>query len=695
VNASWAQHGFNAASDPRVAGVFDDIVSAFKGAAQSFPLMTPESQRYWAGRLAASIGEKLYDASVSAVALTHLGPQGPALVDTYQKVTEDAARGNLNAQEILANVPEIAKLAAASKQGPDAFRAAVVETKAVAKGSGDEGEQNMSAYVGQDGQSYPEVASRAVRSIHAQRRSPYYGYVRSGINQRIYLFPRLEDARSWFSQHVQLQPDHDYAAVFSASNLSAPIAGMEHYMNTSVSGDHVGNWLPFVLGLPLGGVGGYFFRRWQESTGRALPFLPASRFPAPPPAAPALPPAASGDPYVGGPWLDMVGQDYGYGGYSDGYSDGYGGYSDSVGGPWLDIAGPSVGGPWLDIVGAESDDAARRRSWPQTRALIQSAIDEVRGYASSYPTEAYVWVLHAPEAPTASRVPGAVVIMEGTTEVLPFSSQSLALDYLRQVAQTRPAALAMFERSSQHWPNPTAWRKSDDPEHAAVIAQHVASRSTTQASGAYVGASTVIGAAIDDVRRRAQQLAERRAGDVIGTIHTSKDGLWHTLAFRSADDADDWLNTATQDQDAYTYAAYFDKEGDSWPSPYIEKIGGFREPIRRSGVVGATIGAALDDHRTIAQAYATAERGSAAGMILMADGQWYGHGFNALDDAIGWLQQATQRDKSRFVYAAAFEKGSDGTAYVQDEEIGGARAPLQPGVPIPRDMATTGQWQAA
>ena len=62
-----------------------------------------------------------------AVASKYLKPAGPQLVETYNKVTEDAAKGNLNAREIL-KAPKIAKLAAASIQGPNAFRAAVAAT---------------------------------------------------------------------------------------------------------------------------------------------------------------------------------------------------------------------------------------------------------------------------------------------------------------------------------------------------------------------------------------------------------------------------------------------------------------------------------------------------------------------------------------------------------------------------------------
>ena len=417
-----------------------------------------------------------------------------------------------------------------------------------------------------DVQTYPEAAAQAVRNVHAQHPSPYYGYIRSGLNQKIYLFPQLEDARNWFGQHVQLQPDHEYAAVFAASNLQAPITGMEHFRRTAVGCVPIGNWWPFLAGLPLGALGGYFF---HDPISKGVERLKTKM---------------AGDPYVGGPWMDLAGQDDGgfSGGYSDGYSDGY-----RVGGP--DYGGYADGYRDYSIgcpIGAEGDDAARRSTWPQTKALIQSAIDDVMREAANYPTEAYVWKLEAPSAPYAGSAPGSVIMAEGTTIVVPFSSQGEALNYLREVAQTRPVALALFERSSPHWPNPVAWRKSSEPDHASVIAQYVASRSATHASGVhmgadvYMGADTVMGAALAEVRRRAQQLADKRAGNVIGVIHTLKDGLWHTLAFRSSNDADDWLGTATSDPASYTYAAYYDKDDFQWPHPVNEKIGGARAPHR-------------------------------------------------------------------------------------------------------------------
>jgi hypothetical protein len=131
-----------------------------------------------------------------------------------------------------------------------------------------------------------------------------------------------------------------------------------------------------------------------------------------------------------------------------------------------------------------------------------------------------------------------------------------------------------------------------------VIAQQAAKTGPTRTAGDYVGAQTSIGTAIDDVRSRAQSLATKRAGNVIGVIHTLKDGLWHALAFRNADDADDWLGTATHDPASFTYAAYYDKEDYQWPHPVNEKIGGLGAskppgaPIRRE--IATTSG---DHHR--------------------------------------------------------------------------------------------------
>ena len=557
--------------EAHVAGFFDDLKRAAKGTfsrvasfvhhppgwfATIFPLMTMENQRYWAKKLGGSTGAQLYDTGVKAMASKYLGPQGPQLVETYNKVADDAARGNVDAKEILANAPQIAKLAAASKQGPEAFQAAVAETGSAVKVSGAEGERDMSGYdyVGADGHSYPEIASRAVMSVQQQNPSPVYGYLRMGAQQKIYLYQTLGDAHGWFTSLTHGQEPHDYAAVFVATDLTRPVPGLESFGHARVSGyPEVGNWLPLLLGVPAGGALGYFLRKWQEENpGQAIPGVPPGKLPAP--HIPGIPPKTSGD-WIGGSWLDIVGQD------PDGYS---------------------IGGPWLDIVGSQGDDRVRARAWPQTKALIQSAIKEVTETAPSLPGTAYVWSLDPPSA-SPSYSPSRRIVLEGTTGILSFGSTAEAIDYMRERIQTPHVALALFERTSQHWPNPTSWTKSDDPAYEPVIAAQAAKATPTRSAGDYVGAypwQTTIGSAVDDVRTRAQSIANKRAGSVVGVVHTTKDGLWHALAFRNADDADDWLGTATQDPAGYTYAAYYDKEDFQWPHPVNEKIGGARVPSK-------------------------------------------------------------------------------------------------------------------
>jgi hypothetical protein len=228
----------------------------------------------------------------------------------------------------------------------------------------------------------------------------------------------------------------------------------------------------------------------------------------------------------------------------------------------IEQGGYTIGGPWLDIepmVGVQVDDRARRRAWPQTRALIQSAINEV---TASAPSAAYVWSLDPPSA----------AYYTAQTSVMPFASTADALDYMRARIQTPHVALALFDRNSAHWPNPISWTKSDDPAHEPFIAAQAAKASSSiRASG-----GTAVGAAFDDVRKRAQTIANKRAGNVVGVIHTTKDGLWHALAFRNTDDADDWLGTSTQEPASYTYAAYFDKDDRMWPHAVNEKTGGPR-----------------------------------------------------------------------------------------------------------------------
>jgi hypothetical protein len=553
---------------PVVGGFFDDIGNAFKGAYQSvasvvhhppgwlataFPLFGTENQRYWAQKLGGSTGAQLYDAGVNALASKYLGPQGPALVEAYNKVTEDASQGKLNAQEILAHAPQIAKLAIASKQGPEAFRAAIAETNSAVKGTKGMRAHTGQAYVGADGHSYPEIASRAVLDVHTQNPSPVYGYLRTGAQQKIYLYQTLEDAQGWFSSLAHAP--FDYAAVFVATDVSHPVPGLESFGH-SHGNPTVGNWVPFLLGLPAGALGGYFLRRWQEDhPGQMIPGIPPGKLPGPSTPAPAK---TSGD-WVGGPWLNIE-EPSPY----------------AIGGPWLDLVGPNpswgytIGGPWVDIVGAQADD--RAGSWLQTKALIQSAISEVNDLARVRPAAAYVWSLDPPSASPSSRV-----VLEGTSYVEAFGSPAEALDYMRQKIQTPHVALALFDRRSSHWPNPTNWTKSNDPEYASVIAQQISKTAPTRTVGSYVGAVSPMDSALESVRTRAKALATAKAGNAVGVIH-SADGRWHVFSFSALDDAIDWLATATREKALFTYAAAFDKGSDGTAYFQDEEISGIRRP---------------------------------------------------------------------------------------------------------------------
>lgn len=100
------------------------------------------------------------------------------------------------------------------------------------------------------------------------------------------------------------------------------------------------------------------------------------------------------------------------------------------------------------------------------------------------------------------------------------------------------------------------------------------------------------------------------------------------------------------------------------------------------------IGSVVDETRERARSFASTKPGNAAGAIQTADGRFAARGFPNLDAAIDWLQRSTGR-REDFIYAAAYEKGSDGSAYIQAEEFGGAKAPTPSGEVIRREPATT------
>jgi len=75
-------------------------------------------------------------------------------------------------------------------------------------------------------------------------------------------------------------------------------------------------------------------------------------------------------------------------------------------------------------------------------------------------------------------------------------------------------------------------------------------------------------------------------------------------------------------------------------------------------------------------------------VIQTADRTFHARGFPSLDDAVDWLQRSTGR-REDFLYAAIYEKSPDGSAYIQDEEFGGARFPLPTGDLLHRDAPAT------
>jgi len=69
-------------------------------------------------------------------------------------------------------------------------------------------------------------------NAYRQRRSPFYGYIRAGIHQKVYLFPSFEDAFKWFDsvrddrvsrQRRGERTNYDYMAVFAAPNARQPV----------------------------------------------------------------------------------------------------------------------------------------------------------------------------------------------------------------------------------------------------------------------------------------------------------------------------------------------------------------------------------------------------------------------------------------------------------------------------------------
>ena len=483
------------------------------------------------------------DSDVEQVALTRMSPHKLAMLDALAYGIAKLFNTPIN---------QLAAEAAAHRA-----RTANNVTSATACGNlparGDRPMMTPHDYIGADGQSYPEIAARAVQSTQQQSPSPVYGYLRSSTQQKVYLFQALDDAQGWFTAlaHGQAQP-YDYAAVFAATNLTRPVPGFESFGHTFVSGDpEIGSWLPFLLGLPVGAAAGYFGPTLYEKASNAWATHEAAKRG-----------VVLRDQNVPRPPSTTAGQ-------------------------WYDIEGPAYTiGSWVDLVGAQPVDGAQRRAHAQSRALIQSAINEVKQDAQFAPgVAAFVWSLDPPDA-YASTDLSRPFELEGTTGIRTFNSVAEALDYMRQRIQTPHVALALFDRRSAHWPNPTNWTKSNDPTYESVIAQQIVKNAPTRTAGwvDLVGQST--SSALRNVRARAEALASAKpGGNAAGVIHSKIDGLWYTFSFASLDDAIDWLQRATHDRASFTYAAAYEKALDGRAYIQDEEIGGVRA-VSKPGSLG-------------------------------------------------------------------------------------------------------------
>ena len=404
----------------------------------------------------------------------------------------------------------------------------------------------MSAYdhVGAD-DSYPEVAARAVMGVQQQTPSPIYGYLRAGTQQKIYLFHTLDQGSGWLTTvvHGQSQP-YDYAAVFAATDLSQPVPGLESFGHTVVSGDaHVGSVLPFLLGLPLGGLAGYYLRRWQEENpGHALPFVPPGKLPAPviPPAArrPAttsvprgstsrrlptsaargstsrrLPTsAARGSTSRRLPTSVARGSTSSAPTTTPGWPrarrrrtpasrTGWERRTRPRGSP------PRPPTPWHDEFGLlpAHSEAERAR---QTRALIESAKREVAGYDASYPAAAWIWALES-----VGSLVGVRRAADGRHVV--GHAVLLARPGARLHAEPRPDAARRAGAVRRHEPalaEPGELDPERRPGLRALVAQHLGQSAQSRSPRGWAPTPARRSARRStELRTRAQALARRRA----------------------------------------------------------------------------------------------------------------------------------------------------------------------------------------
>ena len=361
--------------------------------------------------------------------------------------------------------------------------------------------------------------------------------------------------------------------------------------------------------------------------------------------------------------------------------------------PWYDV---TTVGQWHNIVGADPDT--------QARALIQSAIRDaqwsharvIENHRASGadargvpPPPAYVWKLVAAQEEEGG--PPSYSNMNF------FSSRDEALNYARQMNQVPDiVATAVFEPASRHWPNPVTWHQSRNPGHQWAVDRQLSGVHATE-SGTTVGQwqqtkqqlMADANAFLQEVRPQitTQSVVDQYSLVLSSDVSPAVRLWWEFSVTPFFNGLSDWQQSSDE----------------SNSQVWIDKLAALRGEASSLGLSVTSpagtaasgwhslVGAALENVevlRETARTHANTKRGKAAGVIMYPDGTLHGRGLGSLDRAIDWLQHAT-RNRRAFVYAAAYEKASDGTAIIQDEEFGEALPTTPTPSPIPRSAPAT------
>jgi hypothetical protein len=289
-------------------------------------------------------------------------------------------------------------------------------------------------------------------------------------------------------------------------------------------------------------------------------------------------------------------------------------------------------GPWTNVVGAEVAPA-----YGEHPALAHPAYSDAARRAAWPQTRALIHSAASEaslaDASTDWGVPWLPVAyiwglrVDGTTEVTPAPSRDGALGDMRdRIGEGDFVALALFDKTSPHWPrSPVNWHKSEDPAYEGVIAQQIAKHGLHGSALRVPVAGVGVG------------------GDPWQSIIGGDP--WHSIV-----GGDPWHSIVG---------------GDPWVT---------------------IIGQALDVLRRQAQVAAEEMPSRVIGVIRDANNKWVIKSFRDADVADDWFGRVI-RDKSRFTYAAYFDKTDPMFPHPLNEEIGGARAPSIPPPSIPRVVA--------